>query len=97
MYVIYAIVFLFIYACICVIASSYYASWFTSVGSNEAPSVIDNNYLIDFARWVAKKTFLCMVISPFTMTYLLGWRLGFIIYKLKIKGKYEDRFAPWVI
>lgn len=99
MTIIYIIVFVAVYVSICIIATNYYAAWIYSINViNETPSVIDVHCLIPFAKHIMGKTpMICVITSPFTMIYILGWKLGFAIYKLKIKGKYEDRFAPWVI
>lgn len=98
MTIIYIIVFVAVYTSICIIASNYYAAWISTVDIiGESPSVIDVHCLIPFARYIMKIPMLCIITSPFTMIYILGWKLGFVIYKLKIKGKYEDRFAPWVV
>ena len=51
---------------------------------------IIHEYLID-----KKKTTLIMF-APLIWLYLLGCKLGFVIFKIRIKGSYKKRIAPWI-
>ena len=44
-----------------------------------------------------KKKLTIILLAPLIELYLQGCKLGFIIYKIKIKGNYADRISSWVI
>lgn len=52
---------------------------------------IINGYLMH------KKKLTIILLAPLLELYLQGCKLGFIIYKIKIKGNYADRISSWVI
>lgn len=52
---------------------------------------IINGYLMH------KKKLTIILLAPLIELYLQGCKLGFIIYKIKIKGNYADRISSWVI
>ena len=61
---------------------------------------ISNRY---FARTIIngylmhKKKLTIILLAPLIELYLQGCMLGFIMYKIKIKGNYADRISSWVI
>lgn len=44
-----------------------------------------------------KKKLTIILLAPLIELYIQGCKLGFIIYKIKIKGSYEDRISSWVV
>ena len=44
-----------------------------------------------------KKKLTIILLAPLIELYLQGCKLGFIIYKIKIKGNYADRISSWVV
>lgn len=54
------------------------------------------------ANWVIedyfidKKKITLIIFAPLIWLYLLGCKLGFIIFKTIIKGSYKKRIAPWI-
>lgn len=49
-----------------------------------------------YAYLMRKKKITITLLAPLVELYLQGCKLGFVIFKLKIKGNYEDRLSSWV-
>ena len=64
--------------------------YFNIVNRYFARTII-NGYLMH------KKKLTIILLAPLIELYLQGCKLGFIIYKIKIKGNYADRISSWVI
>lgn len=53
-----------------------------------------SHYIID--KYLMHKKYITLIIfAPLTWLYLLGCKLGFVIFKIIIKGSYKKRIAPW--
>ena len=45
---------------------------------------------------IGKKEITLIIFAPLIWLYLLGCKLGFVIFKIRIKGSYKKRIAPWL-
>lgn len=94
-----------LYVLSCIVFTSHIGDTFLSITSDYRRDKkgyfnIVNRY---FARTIIngylmyKKKLTIILLAPLIELYLQGCKLGFIIYKIKIKGNYADRISSWVI
>lgn len=94
-----------LYILSCIVFTSHIGDTFLSITSDYRRDKkgyfnIVNRY---FARTIIngylmyKKKLTIILLAPLIELYLQGCKLGFIIYKIKIKGNYADRISSWVI
>ena len=94
-----------LYILSCIVFTSHIGDTFLSITSDYRRDKkgyfnISNRY---FARTIIngylmyKKKLTIILLAPLIELYLQGCKLGFIIYKIKIKGNYADRISSWVI
>ena len=94
-----------VYILSCIVFTSHIGDTFLSMRSDYGRDKkgyfnISNRY---FARTIIngylmhKKKLTIILLAPLIELYLQGCKLGFIIYKIKIKGNYADRISSWVI
>lgn len=94
-----------LYVLSCIVFTSHIGDTFLSITSDYRRDKkgyfnIVNRY---FARTIIngylmyKKKLTIILLAPLIELYLQGCKLGFIIYKIKIKGNYADRISSWVV
>ena len=94
-----------LYVLSCIVFTSHIGDTFLSITSDYRRDKkgyfnIVNRY---FARTIIngylmyKKKLTIILLAPLIELYIQGCKLGFIIYKIKIKGNYADRISSWVI
>lgn len=60
---------------------------------------LNNRFVADYIiheYFLDKKKITLIIFTPLIWLYLLGCKLGFVIFKIRIKGSYKNRIAPWI-